>query len=218
MFLRRGSIKKEKIYLTSNVNNCTFMHFTLQLFRAMSLNTKQDDDSKKRPFPLPVLTAPDQDKSLRASRVFGILFFILVLGAILFLVYTYDLFNIRRIAKPTEATNQRNQQTNQAPAILTGKDSTAVPPPQPVARDSSQSTPVMHEKTQYSIYIGSYPERVDAENEVSRWREAGYDSFVYDIPGWSRVALGHFESIADTKPMVDSLEQAFEQGYWVGPS
>ena len=72
-------------------------------------------------------------------------------------------------------------------------------------------------KGHLALYISSYHERKFAEEEVARWREAGYDAFVYDSGDWHRVAIGRYNSVEDARKLVGSLKQAFEYGYWIGP-
>jgi cell division septation protein DedD len=185
----------------------------------MPLNTQQDEESVERRSPVPETVVPvSQAKNPHVNRIVGIMFFILVLAAVIFLLFAYDLLNTRRNVRSAEVTNQRLEQSNPPPGMMNGGDSTAPASSQAVVQDTSRSVLAPSEKGQFSIYIASYSIRGDAENEVARWREAGYDAFVYDIPGWSRVALGHFGSIPESQPMIDSLQEAFEQGYWVGPS
>jgi len=185
----------------------------------MPLNTQRDDDSsERRPSgPEPIIPIA-KEKGPPLNRIIGIVFFVLVLAAVVFLLYTYGVFNPKRKAKPPETTTQNVEPVKPPPAPVTvTPETTAQAPAQIASQDTSQPVPVAVEKKLYTIYIGSYQTRNDAETEVSRWKEAGYDSFVYDIPGWSRVALGHFASIAEAKTLVDSLQQSFEQGYWIGP-
>lgn len=185
----------------------------------MPFNTQNEDDSgARRPStPEPIAPLP-QRTGLSAGRIVGIVFFLLVLGAVIFLLYTYGVFNIKRGVKPATTTTQQTEQSPQRPERTTTPETTASPPTsQVIVPDTSQPVPVAIEKKQFSVFIGAYRDRHDAESEVARWREAGYDAFVDDASGWSRVALGHFASTEEARTLVDSLQQAFEQGYWIGP-
>ncbi len=186
----------------------------------MPFNTQNDngDRTPRRP-PTPEPLAPlPRDRSVNLGRVVGIVFFLLVLAAVVFLLYTYGIFDFKRSPKPAPSTTQKIEQPAQRPQQTTIPESAAPPPTsQAIVPDTAQPVPVAVEKRQYSVFIAAYRDHREAASEAGRWRDAGYDAFVSDMSGWSRVALGHFASADEARTLVDSLRQAFEQGYWIGP-
>ena len=68
---------------------------------------------------------------------------------------------------------------------------------------------------EFTIYIGSYRTKVNAEDEVKRWNEAGYQAFLSEQGGWYRVALGRYATKEEARVQAEKLKEAFEAGYWV---
>ncbi len=185
----------------------------------MPFSTQEEKESEKsRPAPPEPILRPPRGSNLSAGRVVGVLFLILVLAAVIFLLYTYNFLGSEQPGKSGEVRGQTTESPPSAVGARTDSSAAQPQPRSPTPTMKSSPTVISTGKRQYSIYIAAYAARADAEEEVGRWRDAGYDAFVYDVHGWFRVALGHFESIPETQPMIDSLEEGFEQGYWVGPS
>jgi len=68
---------------------------------------------------------------------------------------------------------------------------------------------------QYTIFIGSFKQKSLADDEASRWNEAGYQAFVTERKGWHRVSLGKYGSKDEARQQAEKLKEAFETGYWI---
>jgi septal ring-binding cell division protein DamX len=67
----------------------------------------------------------------------------------------------------------------------------------------------------YSIFIGSFRDKSKAEEEASRWREAGYTSTVSEKAKWYRLAIGRYATKKEAIEVAQKLSDAFEAGYWI---
>jgi hypothetical protein len=67
-----------------------------------------------------------------------------------------------------------------------------------------------------TIYIASYVDQSIADDEVARWKEAGYPALVVGMDNHYRVSLGQFDSVSAAKQSAEDLQEAFENGYWIG--
>lgn len=68
---------------------------------------------------------------------------------------------------------------------------------------------------EYSIFIGSFRDKSKAEEEASRWREAGYTSTVSEKGEWYRLAIGRYATKKEAIEVAQKLSDAFEAGYWI---
>ncbi|HMD14521.1 MAG TPA: hypothetical protein VKI62_07850 [Bacteroidota bacterium] len=140
-------------------------------------------------------------RSVTLKNVLITVFILIVLASIVFLVYLFSSMNPR---------NQVAQQSTQVPLSK---------PPANINPNGSQNVVVSPPPVptgQYTIYIASYLDREPAAEEVGRWNEAGYHSFVVQAVGHFRVALGIYEKVSAARHDAESLFEAFENGYWIG--
>jgi hypothetical protein len=139
-----------------------------------------------------------------------IVLLVAIIGAGGYLLYRYRVFG----KKSAPAS---------APATLANpwkQDSTAAAPPEsaPPANVSALPTspaPASPEGN-LTVYISSYKDRSDAEEEASRWSAAGFTAFVEDVQGWHRVAFGRYADIQTAQKDAEHWKPAFENGYWIG--
>ena len=180
----------------------------------MPLNVNDQDKEEvvrtEKPKTQPIGHLPVQ-KSVTTKYVVITIFILVVLASIVFLVYLFSSMNPR---------NQNTQQASQVPSSRplangdpqgsqnTGASSSSLTE-QP---QTSSSLPT----SRYTIYIASYPDREPAAEEVGRWNEAGYHSFVVQAVGHFRVALGTYDQVSEAQHDAEGLFEAFENGYWIG--
>jgi len=175
----------------------------------MPLNIQENEEQsfQEKPQAEPILHTPSEHGHL-TSKIVGILFGILVLAAMGFLLYSYGVLGGGNRSGTAASENHeildQSAQQNHEPAL-----------------SQAGSTPASSPGTQgggrYTVYIASYRTRLDAEEEVSRWKDAGYEASVHEHEGWFRVALGQYEQVAAAKSSAEGLKECFEQGYWIGP-
>ncbi|MBI4546750.1 MAG: SPOR domain-containing protein [Ignavibacteriae bacterium] len=174
----------------------------------MPLILKDNDRNRKDMLekPEPILHQPGESKTARLRRVVLVVVIITVIGGGIFLLYQSNL--IQGFLQPSERTSV---ETIQQPPSITPDETT-------MAEADRRLKSFLPEGTgNLTVYIGSYPNRADAEEEVGRWKEAGYLSFVVEIPGWNRVALGRYTLVSEARQEAEKLVEAFEYGYWIGP-
>ncbi len=68
----------------------------------------------------------------------------------------------------------------------------------------------------YTIYISRHRSKETADEEASRWKEAGYETFVSTDEGWYRVSIGRYATWDEAKDAAEGLKDAFESGYRIG--
>ena len=178
----------------------------------MPLNVNDQDKEvvvrPEKPKTQPLGHMPVQ-KTITTKFVVMTFFILIVLASIVFLVYLFS------------SMNPRNQTAQQASQSSSSK------PPASISSQGSQNTGESSSNGQsqkssplpagrYTIYIASYPDREPAAEEVGRWNEAGYHSFVVQAVGHFRVALGTYDQISEARHDAEELFEAFENGYWIG--
>ena len=96
----------------------------------------------------------------------------------------------------------------------------AQPPPQapPIAAAEKESNKTLRPTGtgRYTIYISRQRDRARAEEEGSRWRAAGYESFITEGDGWYKLSIGRYSTWEDAKGAAITLQLGFEAGYMVG--
>ncbi len=184
----------------------------------MPLNTQEGSGSMgdRMPAPPPITHIPDNGGG-HTGRTIGIIFTILVVIAAVFLLYTYGFFNFQKgsTKKPVTAQSAQSPRedmtTNQRPP-----DANVATAPAPTQQPAP--SPQKQAEGRYTIYIGAYKDRSIADEEVSRWVDAGFTATVKQSRDWYCVQLGRFEKIAETTDLIDTLKDGFEGGYFVAPA
>lgn len=164
----------------------------------------------------PMMHFPDEGKPLRTKIILTV-FLLLVLASVAFLVYIFFDTSGGSSTSGNRAAS-RAVDTAGTPAISRVDTSSRLAVPSPVHRDETPVLPSSRPSTEpapYTIYIASYLQRSDAEEEVQRWKAAGYDSFVVEARGHFRVALGRYAGVSEARRVASDLEEAFENGYWI---
>ena len=158
--------------------------------------------------PDPILHQPKEDDHA-AKRVVMVIFILAVLGAVTFLVYVFT--SITKQSQPPAETSA----VHSAETTVVGRGAPmALPSESGASHVTSQAHP--YKVGDYTIFIASHTDRSAAEEEVARWREAGYTAYVIEANGHFRVALGQYTTLSDARKTVAELEDAFENGYWIG--
>lgn len=169
----------------------------------LNINDNGNEDCEKdhAPKSQPVLHQPGESASNVPRWLIGLgIGGMLLLAA--FLMIQYNVLNLRP-GLPPEA------RTLPSPVGDTAAVATAQTGTLPARKMDALHNP-------YTIYISSYKKKSDASEEVGRWVNAGYTSFVYETAGWNRVALGRYDSPRRARVEAESLKVAFENGYWIG--
>ena len=186
----------------------------------LTMNDPGGPEGPESEGPAPLMHLPDAGKPLRTKIILAV-FLVLVLASVVFLVYVFFDTSGSSSAPRSRATTKRSDSIA-APAVTprdTARAQAVVPPAAKVERTQVLPTSPQTSSTgRYTIYIASYTQRTDADEEVQRWRDAGYDSFVVPALDHYRVALGHYAAVADARRAAAELEVAFENGYWIGPA
>jgi cell division protein FtsN len=91
-----------------------------------------------------------------------------------------------------------------------------VEPIKPAVEKPLVSPEVTLTQGSFTVYIASYRTKSPADDEVSRWIEAGYEAMVVESDNHFRVALGQYVTAEDAKIFAKQMWEAFENGYWIG--
>lgn len=73
----------------------------------------------------------------------------------------------------------------------------------------------------YTIIVASFKEKANAEKNVKRWTDAGYEAMITEKDAekkgskWYRVSIGRYETKQDAMKAAAKLADALEAGYWI---
>lgn len=179
----------------------------------MPLNMQENDEFEMEeggvPRPPIKRTTDPIRKGPNFTTVTLIVLLLAIIGAGAYLLYRYRVFGTGAPATSSAGT------ASQPPALVNPwKSDPQQPSSEPTAAVERPSA-APGERT-FAVYISSYRERTDADEEVSRWVAAGFSSFVTDAQGWHRVAFGRFDDTRAARQEAERWKQAFENGYWIG--
>jgi hypothetical protein len=135
------------------------------------------------------------------------LFIVIVVSSSVFLIYIYILGHQEVLLTSPETIATQIADTTSAIRSPEIKEIQT-----PVANVS----PVPIGQTFYTIYIAAYRIEPPADEEVSRWNDAGYISAVVDANKHFNVALGQYATIVEARAFAEQMFDAFENGYIIG--
>ncbi|HLX12679.1 MAG TPA: SPOR domain-containing protein [Bacteroidota bacterium] len=85
--------------------------------------------------------------------------------------------------------------------------------------EMTESLPVeksdMSTSGEYTIYIYSFRDKKNADDEAGRWKDAGYPSYVTQHKSLYRVSLGRYPSKDEARKDAEKLKEGFESGYYI---
>ncbi len=169
----------------------------------LKINDSPEPPRDARGGPQPILNYP-ADQSTSRRKVILTVFLLVVIGAAIFLLYVFIYMNSGKTSQGPSSS--KSPEVAAAPAQKAPEEPKNPAPPatlQPVAG-------------QYTIYIASYVDKQDADQEVGRWRDAGFEAFDVHAFGHYRVALGQYADRAEARRTAEKWQEAFENGYWIG--
>lgn len=171
----------------------------------MPLNINENDEVPKREEgdPAPITRAPADRAPLFTTATLLVLLGAIVAAGV-YLMMQFRVIDIGALSSNPPAASP-------PPAALANPWKTA-----DSVRAGNERTAAEATGGRFALYINSFRERGDAEEEVSRWSAAGFSSFVADAGGWHRVAFGRYSSISEALRDAERWKQAFENGYWIG--
>ena len=191
----------------------------------MPFNLKNAAENKKPPeTPQPILHNPSTAGST-ISRAALVIFIIAVFSAASFLIYKSGIFKGKEkvtVGTSTEsaltiseapASAQAQQFIN--PAISSGTGSPAVG----AKKDSSPVDEKSHVRPQsgggYTIYIGSFKSRENAEKEIKRLGTNSQQAMIIEKEGWYHVAFGRYATRDAASEEAEKRKDFFRSGYHI---
>ncbi len=180
-------------------------------------------------------------KMLPIMVIFGL---IILIGVVLYALNRYGYVNLwvekptkvivipehqEQITEPTTPQPIEEETTPQATAEsvprneahVTTQVPTSEPSEQVVIKEAEQK---VHKETgigSYSIVVASFKEKANAEKNVKRWTDAGYEAMITEKGAekkgskWYRVSIGRYETKQDAMKAAAKLADALEAGYWI---
>lgn len=109
---------------------------------------------------------------------------------------------------PERQTSLTQQPVDNTPSKISEAER-SVTPQRPATSSSATAG-------KYTIYISRQKSRSPAEEESSRWKQAGYESYVTEEEGWFKVSIGRYATWEDANGSALGLKDAFEAGYHIG--
>ena len=152
----------------------------------------------------PILHSPQKERPLFRNLIL-IGFVWVVLASLIFLVYIFS--------------DKKNIQTETHNAIVTEHEQQGeidVAQPEAPLKPVTELSKAELSDGNLTIYIASYVDQSIADDEVARWKDAGYPALVVGVDKHYRVSLGQFDSVSAAKQSAEDLQEAFENGYWIG--
>ncbi len=120
----------------------------------------------------------------------------------------------------TPQTTVESVPKNEAPVIKQ-----PVPTPEPakqvVKKEAEQKVQRETGTGSYSIVVASFKEKANAEKNVKRWTDSGYEAMITEKDAekkgskWYRVSIGRYETKQDAMKAAAKLADALEAGYWI---
>ena len=174
----------------------------------LTLKDKEEIPSEQVPTPQPILHKPKEDNRL-LKNIVRILFVLIVSASLIFLVYIFTRKDRTRSSQ-SEAYDPSTAEVSK-PDVDQPTESN-----QSVSSRAEETFPKLTGAGQYTIFISSYEIKEPAHEEASRWNEAGYKASVVEANNHFRVSLGKYIAVPDAEQTAHELEEAFENGYWIG--
>jgi hypothetical protein len=174
----------------------------------LTLKDKEEILSEQVPTPQPILHKPKEDSRL-LKNIVRILFILIVSASLIFLVYIFTRKD-RIKSSPNESYEPATPEVSK-PDVNQPTESV-----QSVGSRFAQISTNLTGVGQYTLFISSYKIKEPAQDEVSRWNEAGYKASVVEANNHFRVSLGGYGTVPDAEQTAHELEEAFENGYWIG--
>lgn len=173
----------------------------------LNIQDKEKFPSEEEITPQPILHKPKEDRTIVRYILFT-LFILIVLISVIFLLYIF-------VYKGRIETTSRDEST---PGTISGtvveQPIQIIPHIGELPKIQEPVKPVPSGK--YTVYISSYKVRQPADEEVARWNEAGFQASVIEANNHFRVSLGKYTALPDAEQTAHELEEAFENGYWIG--
>lgn len=101
-----------------------------------------------------------------------------------------------------------------------GRTTKPVAKPQPsvtsASGEAAPSSPNFSSSSgKFTIFVGSFKNKQNAETIAGRWKDAGYPTHVTTKGAWYRVSIGNYSTKEEGKRVAEKMRDAFEYGYWV---
>ena len=211
----------------------------------MSLNFKETDEptSEDKPSPAPILHQPGELRKTN-PKIFIVALSVAALAGLIFLGYRSDFIKkFRSRGENIQKVEERNQSlpveqsdqhvTDTATIVARASQEKIIESAQPGVRvkqpdsitTTKPSSSITNERVtisggqnngKFTIYIGRHKNKDTADEEATRWKDAGYEVFVSEEDGWFRVSIGRFERMEDAEELAEKLSDSFEAGYKIG--
>jgi len=181
----------------------------------LNINDQTESPNTDPQKPQPILRGPAVEPKSK-KKMFVYIFAVVVLVAAGVIVYLFSSMNshkqVAQSVTESQPAESNASPTGQPLAEQPSADRSSESPSGVTGTSSGTQT----SSGRYTIYIASYRDRTPAEEEVSRWNEAGYKAAVVEIIGHFRVSLGEYAGFREARNTAENLNEAFENGYWIG--
>lgn len=188
-------------------------------------NTQETPNEQDEPLlehRLPILHKPKT--GVPAGKVLIIIGVLIVIAVGVFLVI--DLTKKKEAPSPPQEViiPPPPVETAEPPQIKETPETIESPPPEKevkkktptAAKEPTRITsPRTSEIGDYTIYVGSFRIRSNAEAEIARWNESGHSAFMVEKDAWYRVAIGKYKTRKEAQAEAERLTDLFKNGFWV---
>jgi len=181
-----------------------------------NLNVPEDEQRPVRPPTQPMM--PRRESS-PATRVIIVAAVVIALAVVVYLLNSAGIIHLWG-PKPIQpvVTEVATMPLDTAALAAAAAATPPVSPPTPPAKPAEKK-PVTVGKGEYTLVIASFRGRKTAEEEISRWVEAGYEGMISEktVGGkkWYRLSIGRYESRKAAAKAGKEMEHMFESGYWI---
>ncbi|MFI5252082.1 MAG: SPOR domain-containing protein [Bacteroidota bacterium] len=123
---------------------------------------------------------------------------------------------------PTDTSTVKEQKPPTAGKEVKQGEMVNTPPQSPASSKSQPAKIVPRPKIKsssggdYTIFVGSFKDKQNAENLFSRWKQAGYPVSLTTKGTWYRVSLGKYPTKVEALQEAEKMREALTEGYFIG--
>jgi len=176
----------------------------------LNIENREDIEKNKISVPQPILHDPKPDYSLIKNITIAFLV-LAIIFVIIFLVYHSSVNNDTESISSNVLTQNLGEIKNESVIVQSKPINNSVME----KRQDTQSSGIKA-REEYTIYVGSFTKKSMAEEEIERWKAAGYTAEIIKAGSYYRVSIGRFQSVNEAKTYVKDLTEYLKNGYWVG--
>jgi cell division septation protein DedD len=98
--------------------------------------------------------------------------------------------------------------------VKPGKTVAKLESPKPITEETHPKA-TLSTTGKYSIVLGSFKSKQNADDLYAHWKAAGYPAFLTTKGAWFKVSIGKYPSIEEAKKEAEKMRDSFKDGYLI---